>query len=169
MALWFAGMSFLIVWSVFRDTAIDYRLVMAGALLPDLVDAPFGGGRFMHTLLAAAALLVAVMLLTRGRRHRRRQLLALPIGVFCHLVLDGIWTRTGTFWWPVIGGGFESSGWPSGTRPVALIVAMEVAGLAALAWGWMRFRLNEPERLELFRQTGRFGRDLRDAPPVADH
>lgn len=161
MLLWFAGLSFVIVWSVFHDTAIDYRLVMAGALLPDLVDAPFGGARVMHTLLAAVALLVGVMLLTRGRRVWRRRLLALPIGVFCHLLLDAMWTRTGTFWWPLIGDGFEGDGVPSLQRPTALLAVQEALGLLALIWVVARFRLREPERRRGFVVTGRLGRDLR--------
>ena len=55
MLLWFAGLSFVMVWNVFRDPAIDYRLVMVGALLPDVVDAPFGGPRVMHSVTAAVA------------------------------------------------------------------------------------------------------------------
>ena len=161
MLFWFAGAAFILVWVVFRDTAIDFRLVMAGAVVPDLLDAPFGGARFMHTLLAAVAVLVGVMLLTRGKRHLRRQVLALPIGLFCHLVLDGMWTRTGTFWWPVIGNGFTGDGIPSLGRPVALLVAQEIAGALALAWAWSRFRLREATRRTLFVRTGRLGRDLR--------
>ena len=165
MLLWFAGLAFVIVWSVFRDTAIDYRLVMAGALVPDVVDVWFGGARVLHTLIAAVTALVVVMLVTRGRRHLRRQLLALPIGLFCHLVLDGVWTRTGTFWWPVIGGGFEGDGLPSLDRPVPLLVVQEAAGAIALFWGYRRFRLFEPERRALFARTGRLGRDLRVIEP----
>ena len=33
MLLWFAGGSFLAVWLVFRDPAIDHRLVMAAAVV----------------------------------------------------------------------------------------------------------------------------------------
>jgi hypothetical protein len=165
MLLWFAGLAFVLVWSVFRDTAIDYRLVMLGAVVPDLLDAPFGGARVFHTLVAAVTSLVVVMLVTRGRRHLRRQLLALPIGVFCHLVLDGMWTRTGTFWWPIIGGGFEGTGIPSFDRPWLLLAIQELAGLLALVWLHGRFRLGEPERRELFVRTGRLGRDLRDVEP----
>lgn len=161
MVLWFAGLAFVLVWSVFRDTAIDYRLVMLGAVLPDVVDAPFGGARVAHTLLAAVAVLVVVMLVTRGRRHLRRQLLALPIGLFCHLVLDGMWTRTGTFWWPLIGDGFEGDRIPSLERPVVLVALQELAGLLALIWVTGRFRLREHDRRELFVRTGRLGRDLR--------
>jgi len=167
MLLWFAGVASVIVWSVFRDTAIDYRLVMVGAIAPDAIDVFFGGARVLHTLLSAVVVLVVVMLATRGRRHLRRQLLAVPIGLFCHLVLDGMWTRTGTFWWPLIGGGFEGDRLPSLSRPVGLLVAQELAGLVALAWAYRRFRLGEPERRDLFLRTGRLGRDLRVVEPPA--
>lgn len=165
MVLWFAGLTFVLVWSVFRDTAIDYRLVMAGALLPDIVDVFFGGARVMHTLLASVTVLVGVMVVTRGRRHLRRQLLAVPIGLFAHLVLDAMWARTGTFWWPILGGGFEDDTLPSLGRPAALLAAQELAGALALWWAYHRFRLSEPDRRGLFRRTGRLGRDLRVLEP----
>jgi membrane-bound metal-dependent hydrolase YbcI (DUF457 family) len=163
--LWFAGLSFVLVWSVFKDTAIDYRLVMAGALLPDVVDAAFGGARYLHTLLASVALLVVVMLATRGHRVVRRRLLAVPIGTFCHLLLDAMWARQATFWWPFFGTTFRGAGLPSLHRPVPLLVLEEVAGLVALAWCWRRFRLAEPARRSHFLRTGRLGRDLVAGPP----
>ena len=55
--LWFAGGAFIVVWAVFRDPAIDYRLVMAGAVLPDLGDGVLGSAGPMHTLSFAAGLL----------------------------------------------------------------------------------------------------------------
>ena len=164
MALWFAGMSFLIVWTVFKDTAIDYRLVMAGALVPDVVDGLFGGPRVLHTLIFSVALLIAVMLATRGRRPLRRRLLALPIGTFCHLLLDATWTRTVTFWWPFLGIELPGRGLPSLQRPVALLVVLEVIGLLALVWCHGRFRLGEPARRREFLRTGRLGRDLAPGP-----
>jgi hypothetical protein len=92
MLLWFAGMAFVCVWAVFKDPAIDHRLVIAGALLPDVIDVWSGGRWVAHTVLFSILLLTAVMLATRGRRLLRRQLLALPIGTFLHLVLDGMWS-----------------------------------------------------------------------------
>ena len=159
MLLWFAGMSFLAVWLVFRDPAIDYRLVMAGALLPDVVDAVFGGARLLHSLLGSVAALTIVMLATRGRRLLRRQILALPIGMFLHLVLDGMWTRKEAFWWPAFGWSFGGERLPSVERGVANLL-LEVAGAAVLVWAWRRFRLFEPERRAYFLRTGRLGRDL---------
>jgi membrane-bound metal-dependent hydrolase YbcI (DUF457 family) len=136
--LWFTGMAVAIVWTVFRDARIDYRLVALGALLPDVADAPLGGPRYAHTLLASAALLVLVMLATRGRERRaaRKRSLALPIGALCHLVLDGMWARTAVFWWPFLGGGLYDRGLPSLDRPVGLLVAMELAGAVALWWAY---------------------------------
>ena len=159
MFLWFVGLSFLVVWLVFRDPAIDHRLVMVGALLPDLIDVWFGGARVAHTLLASVTLLLVVMLATRGRRLLRRQLLAIPIGTFLHLVLDAMWTRQEVFWWPAFGWSFGDEPLPSVDRGLANVV-LELIGLAVLMWAWRRFRLFEPERRRYFVKTGRLGRDL---------
>ncbi|HSH60961.1 MAG TPA: hypothetical protein VK988_15250, partial [Acidimicrobiales bacterium] len=75
---WFAGLAVVVVWKVFQDTAVDYRLVMVGALAPDLVDALAGGLGVFHTVASSAVLLTLVMAATRGRRRLRRRLLALP-------------------------------------------------------------------------------------------
>lgn len=138
MLLWFAGMAVLLVWAVFKDPAIDYRLIMAGAVAPDVVDGLRGGPRELHTLAFAVAALVAVMAATRGREASRRRLLALPIGAFCHLILDGTWTQTATFWWPAFGSRFTVDGLPSFDRPLPLVLAMEGAGLAAIVFARRR-------------------------------
>ncbi len=160
MLAWFIGMSVVIVWRVFGDTAIDYRLVMAGAVVPDLIDLTSGGAWLGHTLLASVVLLTAVMAFTRGRRRRRRQLLALPIGTFLHLLLDGVWAGSNHFWWPLRGSPLDGGQLPSFGRPLVAAVLMEVAGLVALVWWWRRFRLHEPPRRNAFLRTGRLGRDL---------
>lgn len=160
MALWFAGGALVVVWQVFRDPAVDYRLVVAGALAPDVVDLALGGPRLLHTLVASVVLLVAVMVATRGRRGARRRLLALPIGTFLHLALDGVWARASLFWWPAFGFSFEGAGLPSASRPALVLVAQEVAGGVALWWWWRRFRLFEPEHRRHFARTGRVSRDL---------
>jgi hypothetical protein len=158
LILWFAGTSLLAVWLVFHDPAIDHRLVIVGALVPDLIDGVTGGPWVFHSVLASVVLLCAVMLATVGRRRLRRQLIALPIGTFLHLVFDGAWGDTDTFWWPFSGhfgddrllsvqrGGFD--------------VVLEIAGAAMLVWAWRRFRLAEPDRRRYFLRTGRLGRDL---------
>lgn len=166
MLLWFAGCSLVVVWSVFHDPAVDYRLVAAGALAPDAVDALLGGPRWLHGLAGSATLLVVVMLGTRGRRGLRRRLLAVPIGTFLHLVLDAMWARTEVFWWPAFGLALPGGGLPSLDRPAVVLVLQEAVGAAALAWWWRRFRLGEPERRRHFLRTGRLGRDLAGERPA---
>ena len=159
MLLWFAGMAFVCVWAVFKDPAIDHRMVIAGALLPDVLDIWSGGRWIAHSVLFSIALLTIVMLGTRGRRLLRRRLLALPIGTFLHLVLDGMWTDREVFWWPAFGSSFGDKALPSIERGWASVV-LELVGLVALLWVWRRFRLAEPERRRYFLATGRVGRDL---------
>ncbi len=164
MFLWPAGMALLTVWLVFRDPAIDHRVVLLGAVLPDVVDAPFGGARVMHTLAASAALLVLVMVLTRrsrsgrSRRHRRRRWLFLPVGTFLHLVFDGMWARSEEFWWPVLGGALDGP-LPALDHGLAVLALQEVAGALVLVWCWRRFRLGERGAREAFLRTGRLPRD----------
>ena len=128
MILWFAGGACLLVWLVLRDPGLDYRVLIGGALLPELV------GVHAHSVVAAVALLLAVMVATIGDRARRRRWLALPFGVFAHLVLDAVWSNTSMFWWPLSGWSLAGERLPSLTRPVWVIVLLEVAGLAALVW-----------------------------------
>jgi hypothetical protein len=158
--LWFAGLSWVIVWQVFQDPAMDYRVIMAGALLPDLIDGPLGGPRLLHTLVFSVALLSAVMVATRRRRRRRRRLLALPIGTFVHLVLDGMWARTDVFWWPFFGWSFGPGGLPSLAHPVVVVALEELAGAAALWWCWHRFGLGDRSRREVFLRTGRLAQEF---------
>jgi membrane-bound metal-dependent hydrolase YbcI (DUF457 family) len=147
------------VWLVFHDPAVDYRLVAAGALLPDVVDGPLGGARVLHTLVFSAGFLVLVMLATRHRRRARRRWLALPIGTFLHLLLDGMWTHTHTFWWPFFGAAFHDRLPALAHGPVVLGLE-EVAGAAALVWAWRRFGLGDAGRRAMFLRSGRLSRDL---------
>ena len=152
MILWHAGLALAIVWNVFRDPALDHRLVVAGALLPDVVDLAWGRPAYAHTLLAPVVVLVAVMLGTRRRRTARRRLLAVPIGMFLHLVLDGIWMRPGLLWWPLFGPAFP----PGRLVPSpGVALAEELAGAWALGWFVWRFRLREPQRRREFLHRGR--------------
>ena len=137
MLLWFVGGSAAIVWAVFRDTRFDFRLLAIGSLAPDAVDVVLGGARVMHALVAPVAALAVVMAATMGRRPVRRRLLALPIGMFCHLVLDGVFRDTRVFWWPFSGVALPDARLPSVTRgwwnvPLELIGLGLVVRLAPL-------------------------------------
>jgi len=150
------------MWVVFRDPAIDHRLVIVGALLPDLVDVAWGTAAAGHTLAFAVVLLFVVMGLTVGRRSVRRRLLAVPIGWFFHLVFDGAWSDTSLFWWPVGGLSFGGASIPAFDRPVAVTLLMELAGFVALVWAYRKFGLSDAARRSEFARTGRIARAITD-------
>jgi hypothetical protein len=156
--LWFAGGSVLIVWLVFRSPAIDYRLVVLGALLP-LAELPFGSPRVLHSVTGAAVALGAAMVITPRRRLVQRRLVAVPIGMFLHLLLDGVWTDTRAFWWPFAGLAWSDARLPELSRG-AVDLLLEAAGAAMLWWCWRRFRLDEPDRRARFLRTGHIDRDV---------
>jgi hypothetical protein len=158
VVLWFAGGAFVGVWLVFRSPAVDYRLVVVGALLP-LVELPFGSPRVLHSLTGAVALLALAMVATPRRRLAQRRLVAVPIGVLVHLLLDGIWTDTQAFWWPFAGLAWSDARLPELARG-GLGLVLEAVGAAALWWCWRRFRLDEPARRARFVRTGQLDRDL---------
>ena len=119
MILWqVAGTIFLFRW-IFRDPRVDLRLLILGALLPDVID--FLGGVFLgdpfrqrwgHGLIAPAVTAIFILVSTR-RGSRRRQLMTVIVAWLFHLVLDGVWVREQTLLWPLFGGEFAP--WPRGT------------------------------------------------------
>src|SRR4029079_16304297 len=156
MFFWFIGVGALLVVAVFQSPALDYRLVMVGSVVP-LLDAVTGGPWVLHTLLASVLALLVVMLTTQRRRLVRRRWLAIPIGMFVHLVLDGAWTNTDVFWWPLFGASFGNDSLPEVSRG-ALSVVMEVVGLVALAYAYNRYGLPDARARERFLRTGQLPR-----------
>lgn len=159
MFLWFLSLSVAGVFTVFRDPAIDYRLIGVGALLPDLATPLFGVGP-THSVISAVGFLSVVMLATVGRRRVRRRVLALPIGVFAHLVLDGAWASTSKFWWP-IGGTVHGGRVPSFDRPAGIVVIQELIGLVVLIALVRTFGLDNLTNRDRFARSGRLDRSIR--------
>ena len=161
MLLWFLGTALLTVFFVFTDPRFDYRLLLVGALLPDLVDIPLGQAAAAHSLTVAVGALALVMAVTAGRKPIRRLLLGLPIGMLLHLVWDGAFASTPVFWWPFSGswGHVEvmsiERGW--------LNVPLELLGAGLLWYSWGRFGLADRARRQRFLRHGVLG-DTR--PPV---
>ncbi len=151
MLLWFVGTAVLSVWYVFRDPRFDYRLLIVGCLLPDLVDVFSGEAQVAHSLLASVAVLTAVMLATAGRKPVRRLLLGLPIGILLHLVFDGAFSSSTVFWWPFLGS-WQDNRLPSLARGW-WNVPLELVGGAMVALIWRRFGLADaPRRRDLLRR-----------------
>lgn len=126
---------------------LDYRLVLIGSMLPDLIDKPLGGvilplgnGRiYSHTLLFLLVMLGLGLIIwfwigkTWG--------LVLAGGTALHHILDLMWQDPQTFLWPLFGWGFpmgDSGVWLSMwltnlLKPQVLIP--ELIGLLILAYG----------------------------------
>jgi hypothetical protein len=153
MIFWYAAGAVFLVWNVFQSPGIDMRFVAVGAMLPLVLDAPFGEQAYAHALLAPIVAMTVVMLATVGRGHRllRRRLLGLPIGWFCGLVLSGAWMHKEVFWWPLFGARPHVALLP----PLGVLVIEELAGIAAFAWCYKRFGLAHPKRRTEFLRSGR--------------
>ncbi len=130
----------------------DYRILLVGSLLPDLIDKPIGGvffystfqnGRiFAHTLcfnILLAALGIYVL-----KRWRNTWLFILSFGSIIHLILDQMWLSPQTLLWPAYGWSFAKLdstnffGWLSQmfytitTEPSVYVP--EIIGLGLLVW-----------------------------------
>lgn len=164
MLLWYAAVSIVLVHTVFRSVGIDYRLVAVGAMLPLLVDIPWGRPAIGHSLAFPVVALVLVMVGSIGRpRLVRRRWLCIPIGMFCGVVLSGSWLVPKVFWWPALGWSF-----PPGNLLTAwwVIVLEEVAGLIAIWWIVGVGSLYEAGPRREFFRTGRLAAlPAQDAPP----
>jgi inner membrane protein len=87
---------------------IDYRFVLLGFVLPDLIDKPIGALLFINTYhnsrIYAHTLLFSLILIISGAVLRKRRnsniVLTLGIGSMIHLILDGMWQYPETILWP---------------------------------------------------------------------
>ena len=101
---------------------IDYRLVLLGSFLPDIIDKPvflltgsrasLSGRDYAHTLLFNLVLLISGLVLVR---YRKSWLLIISISSFTHLILDRMWDSPVVLFWPLLGPFVkgETTGWLS--------------------------------------------------------
>jgi inner membrane protein len=97
----------------------DYRLVLVGALLPDIIDKPVGdyffaetfkynGRIFCHTLLFV--ILLFLIGLYWYQRYANTGIIVLSLCSAFHLVLDQMWHTPQTLFWPADGFTFPGGG-----------------------------------------------------------
>ena len=157
MLFWFIATSIWSVWFVFRDPKFDYRVLAIAALIPDLVDGLLLAfdisQNVMHSVVTSIGVLFAIMIATAGRRPIRQRLLAIPIGLFMHLIYDGAFTATKTFWWPLTGTAVDDKSLPSIERGLANL-PLELFGIIACIVAWRYFSLFDTHRRHTFLRTG---------------
>lgn len=142
-----------------RKNHVDYRLVLIGSLLPDLIDKPLGlfapglglgtGRGIAHTLVFALFLLAAGLCFYR---HGRQGFFYLALASTGHLVLDRMWLMPRVLFWPLYGLAFPVVGkhgflaqllaWWSTLWTNPLIFWPEIIGTAVLLWFAARLRRN---------------------------
>ena len=125
---------------------IDFRMVILGSMLPDIIDKPLGvfvlsdevstGRALAHSLAFASAIGLAALL----RPGAARRLLApVVLGAAAHLVFDRMWMQPETLLWPLLGWRLERedvSDWPEQMRELLFsdpyTYVSEVAGAAVV-------------------------------------
>ena len=88
---------------------IDYRLVLAGSMLPDVIDKFIlfflSGERFSSGRMFAHSLMFALLFLALGmvvlQVYRKSWVLVLAVCCFFHQLLDIMWKQLNIFLWPV--------------------------------------------------------------------
>lgn len=169
MLFWHVGATLWLFRWIFRDPKVDVRFLVAGAILPDLIDLTVGTGLladrystgelWFHSLLLPVIYMTGVVIFTR-RGRRRRAFMAVGIGWLFHLLLDGMWASQEVFLWPFFGaippGGapFWPLAWERALSDPWRWVK-EAVGLAYLIWMWLALGLGERERRLGVVRTGR--------------
>jgi len=167
MLLWHMGVAAVVVYVSLGRARIDYRWILIGAIVPDLIDGlgelffyAGGTGRgAAHSVTAVVVVAVSVLVLSKGQR--RLSMFGLAVGWLLHLVADGMWQAPETFLWPAFGASFadapsEPYSWDLFIHPLDHVGTWggEVAGLAALLYLGAAFELGNRERRRRFFQDG---------------
>lgn len=93
------------------NSTFDYRMVLLGSILPDLIDKPIGAfffrSTFHNTRIFAHTLLFSALLILLGLflliKKKNNSILLLGTGAFIHLILDSMWLYPGILLWPYFG------------------------------------------------------------------
>ena len=158
MLFWFVATAIWSVWFVFRDPKFDYRVLAISAVLPDLFDGIRGSVGPFHSVATSIAVLFLIMIATAGRKPIRQRLLAIPIGMFMHLIFDGAFSNAETFWWPFMGANLSDEPLPSVDRGL-LNLPLEIVGIVGCVIAWRYFALADKSRRISFFKTGSLTRN----------
>jgi inner membrane protein len=152
----------------FPRLVLDYRLVILGSLLPDIIDKPIGyiifqkyyenGWIYGHTLLFSLVLLIFSYSIAT-------KYLILGFSTLLHLIEDRVIIyMPRTFFWPLLGWNFSKNGeftskWIeytiSSLYTNQYIQLTEVAGLTVISYLILRHKLYIKSNLITFIKTGK--------------
>jgi inner membrane protein len=121
---------------------IDYRLILLGAILPDLIDKPLGAALGLDTRIWGHTFLFLFAVLALSLVPTMQALRLVGFGVATHLLLDGIWVQPAVALYPVDGWWFPPTefhpeGWIDVLLHNPLVQFGEIIGaLILLAFAW---------------------------------
>ena len=153
------GIFYLLNLRLKRD--IDYRFLIAGSLLSDIIDKPLGNIVLFNLLnngrIIGHTLLFAVILAAIGLYRKR--IVYLAGGVFAHLVLDRMWGDPQTLLWPLLGDfvrrDFRFTDIINSFYADPINYIGEMVGFAVVIFLIVRHRLYLKEKIKSFLKTGR--------------
>ncbi|HEX9341784.1 MAG TPA: metal-dependent hydrolase [Thermoplasmata archaeon] len=135
------GLAWLLAWR--SPARVDYRLILFGAILPDLIDKPLGYALGLQTRLWGHTLLFLFTVLALGLVPAWRGSRFAGFGVATHLLLDQMWELPHVVWYPAYGWGFPATPFSADVWFEALlhdpyVQAGEIVGFAILvAFAWV--------------------------------
>lgn len=167
------GIGLGLAWLVsYRNRAsVDFRLVLLGSILPDLIDKPLGAilhleaRLWAHTLLfLGALLLVCLWPAFRGLRW-------VAFGDAVHLLVDLIWEQPLVALWPLLGWAFPAGeqsfeGYFEILLSDPYVQFGEIVGGAILLATVWRYRLYRGANLKAFLKDGRLALPVSPAGTV---
>lgn len=168
------GIGLGLAWLVsYRNrAAVDFRLVLFGSILPDLIDKPLGAILHLEARLWAHSLLFLGALLILSLWPTLKGLRWVGFGDAVHLLVDLIWEQPMVAFWPLLGVAF-----PAGEQSFEgyfqilftdpYVQFGEIVGAIILLTTAWYYRLFTWTRLRQFLRDGRLALAPRTAEPSA--
>ena len=140
--------------------AVDFRLVLLGSILPDLIDKPLGALLHLEARLWAHSLLFLAAIAIAGFWPALRGIRWVAFGDAVHLLVDLIWEQPIVAFWPLLGLAFPAGGqsWESYLQILLsdrYVQFGEIVGGGILLATVCRYRLYRWETLREFLKDGR--------------
>lgn len=93
------------------ELSVDYRIVLLGSILPDIIDKPIGAFLFRSTFhnsrIFAHTLLFSALLIILGlyfvHKNGTHSIFLLGVCSSIHLILDSMWLYPSILFWPFLG------------------------------------------------------------------
>lgn len=145
-----------------RIKDIDYRFLLLGSLLPDIIDKPLGLVIFADTVyngrIIAHTAVFAVAVSILSLKMNSTKLKTLSIGIWLHFLLDFMFLYPATLLWPLFGGFKPLSYHPDFAVELVsnpFVYITEAIGIAFLLYVFARHRLYRKQNFMKFARTGK--------------